>query len=170
MSITAVYPGTFDPVTLGHLGVIERASRLFDALVVGVGNNPAKQSLFTLEERVEMMRQETSRWRNVTVRGFDGLVVNFARECGAPVILRGIRTAADLEYEVQMAFTNRASAGVETIFIAPSPDHAYLNARFIKEIAGMGGDVSKMVSPRVARRLKAKYGYGASRKSRGAAS
>ena len=155
---TIIYPGTFDPVTLGHLDVITRASRLFDRLVVGVGENPVKDALFTREERVEMLRQETAQLANVTIKGFSGLVVDFARTEGALLILRGIRTVADLEYEVQMAFANRASAQVETVFIAPSPAFASLNARFIKEIAAMGGSVEGMVSPAVRDRLLTRCG------------
>ena len=153
---TVIYPGTFDPVTLGHLDVIARAARLFDRVVVGVGDNPAKDSLFTRAERMEMVRQETQSMPNVAVKGFSGLVGDFARAEGAPLVLRGIRTAGDLEYEVQMAFANRVSAQIETIFIAPSPALAHLNARFIKEIAAMGGNVEGMVSPAVSDRLLAR--------------
>ncbi len=155
---TIIYPGTFDPVTLGHLDVIARAARLFERVVVGVGDNPAKDALFTQKERVELIRQEAAHLPNVTVKGFNGLVVEFARAEQTTLILRGIRTVADLEYEVQMAFANRACAQVETLFIAPSPAFASVNARFIKEIAAMGGNVEGMVSPAVRDRLLARYG------------
>lgn len=153
---TVIYPGTFDPVTLGHLDVIARAARLFDRVVVGVGDNPDKRSLFTREERVEMIRRETRGIPNVAVKGFSGLVVDFARAEKSPLILRGIRNVADLEYEEQMAFANRITADIETIFIAPSPALSHLNARFIKEIAVMGGNVDGMVPAAVRDRLLAR--------------
>ncbi len=155
---TIIYPGTFDPATLGHLDVIARAARLFDRVVVGVGDNPAKDALFTREERIDMLRGEAAHLPNVTVKGFSGLVVEFARAEGAALVLRGIRTVSDLEYEVQMAYANRAAAQVETLFIAPSPAFACVNARFIKEIAAMGGNVDGMVSPAVRDRLLARFG------------
>ena len=153
----AIYPGTFDPVTLGHLDVIERAARLFERVTVAIGNNPEKSCLFPLEERFGMMRQEVARLKNVEVLTFDGLMVDFARSQGTFVILRGIRTVSDLEYEIQMAFTNWCSGGVETLFIAPRPEYAFINARFIKEIAAGGGDVSRTVSPAVAARLRERF-------------
>ena len=153
----AIYPGTFDPVTLGHLDVITRASRIFDALIIGVGNNPAKKSLFTLQERVAMVRKETAHLPNVQVRSFRGLVVNFAKACGVSVILRGVRTVSDFEYELQMATANRASAGVETVFMTPTPEYEFVSARFIKELAAMGGDVGKLVTPAVEERLRRKF-------------
>ncbi len=117
---TALYPGTFDPVTIGHLDVVARAARIFDRLVVGVGDNPEKACVFSLRERLAMMRREVGHLPNVEVKTFRGLMVDFAKAEKVSVVLRGIRTVSDLEYEIQMAFTNRASAGVETVFIAPS--------------------------------------------------
>jgi pantetheine-phosphate adenylyltransferase len=152
----AIYPGTFDPVTLGHLDVIRRAAGLFDRLVVGVGENPEKRCLFTLQERLEMVREEIAGLPNAEALPFDGLMVDFAKAQGISLILRGIRTVSDLEYEIQMAFTNRACGGVETLFIAPEPEHAYVNARFVKEIAARGGKVEGLVSAGVAERLRRK--------------
>jgi pantetheine-phosphate adenylyltransferase len=151
----ALYPGTFDPATIGHLDVVERASRIFDRLIVGVGDNPEKACVFPLEKRLAMMRREVGQIRNVQVKAFSGLMVDFAKAERVAVVLRGIRTVSDLEYEIQMAFTNRTSAGVETVFIAPNPEHAFINARFIKEIARGGGRVAGMVSPAVAADLLA---------------
>jgi pantetheine-phosphate adenylyltransferase len=153
----ALYPGTFDPVTLGHQDVIERSARVFERLIVAIGNNPAKECLFSMDERVAMMKEATAHLRNVEVKPFDGLMVNFARREGVSVILRGIRTVSDLEYEIQMAFTNRASGGVETVFIAPRPEFAFINARFIKEIASCGGDVSHTVNASVQKRLHERF-------------
>jgi pantetheine-phosphate adenylyltransferase len=153
---TALYPGSFDPATIGHLDVIERASRIFDRLIVGVGDNPEKGCLFSLRERLAMMRREAAHLKNVEVKAFRGLVVDFARAEKVCAVLRGIRTLSDLEYEIQMAFANRSSAGVETLFIAPRPEHAFISARFIKEIARAGGRVEGMVSPAVHARLRAR--------------
>ncbi len=152
----ALYPGTFDPVTIGHLDVVERASRIFDRLVVGVGDNPEKACVFSLQERLAMMRREVGHLKNVQVKAFHGLMVDFAKAEKVSVVLRGIRTVSDLEYEIQMAFTNRSSAGVETVFIAPKPEHAFINARFIKEIARGGGRVKGMVPPAVESDLRAR--------------
>lgn len=153
----AIYPGTFDPVTLGHLDVIRRGAALFDALIVGVGDNPEKPSLFTIEERLAMLRREVARLRNVEVRPFRGLVTTFARECGCAVLLRGVRGAGDLEYELQMAATNRAAAKVETLLLPPSPEVAFINARYVREIAAGGGDVSAFVTPAVRARLLKRF-------------
>jgi len=164
---TALYPGTFDPMTIGHLDVVERAARIFDRLIVGVGDNPEKECLFSLQERLAMVRREVGRLRNVKVKAFRGLMVDFAKAQKVSVVLRGIRTVSDLEYEIQMAFTNRKSAGVETVFIAPKPEHAFINARFIKEIARGGGRVEGMVSPAVEAALRARLAPG--RRPRGQA-
>lgn len=150
----AMYPGTFDPPTLGHLDVVRRAARIFDRLIVAVGDNPEKSCLFPLQERAAMMRREVGHLRNVEVKTFRGLIVDFAKAEKVSVILRGIRTVSDLEYEIQMAFTNRASAGVETVFMAPQPQHAFIHTRFIKQIAAGGGRVGGMVSPAVEAKLR----------------
>ncbi len=163
---TALYPGTFDPVTVGHRDVIERAGRIFDRLIVGVGDNPEKACLFSLRERLAMVRREVGHFKNVEVKAFRGLMVDFAKAEKVSVVLRGIRTVSDLEYEIQMAFTNRSSAGVETVFIAPRPEHAFINARFIKEIARGGGRVEGMVSPAVEADLRARLAPPPRRRSR----
>jgi len=151
-----VYPGTFDPVTRGHLDVIRRAAAMFDEVIVGVGNNPSKKTAFSLRERADMMRREVRGLENVSVRTFGGLVGRFARDRNASFILRGVRTAADFEYEIQMAIANRASAGIETIFMTPSPEVEFISGRLIKEIVGMGGNADELVSPDVAKKLRAK--------------
>jgi len=153
----AIYPGTFDPITRGHLDVIERAGRVFEELIVAVGNNPSKRAGFALRERLAMVRVETAHLKNVKVCSFRGLVTDFARVQGVSVILRGVRTVSDFEYELHMAIANRASGGVETVFMTPTPECEFISARLIKEIASMGGDVGKLVTPAVEKRLKAKF-------------
>ncbi len=152
----AIYPGAFDPITKGHMDVIERAGRLFDELLVAVGDNPAKKALFTVAERLAMVRHETACLPNVRVAGFSGLMVDFCREQAIVLVLRGIRGASDVEYELLMATTNRCAGGVETLFVPPRPEYAFISARLIKEIAARGGDVSAMVTPTVAQKLRAK--------------
>jgi pantetheine-phosphate adenylyltransferase len=155
----ALYAGTFDPVTLGHLDLVERGVRLFPSLVVGIGDNSRKEPLFPADERAAMVRAEVKRRRlkGVTVAVFQGLAVDFARERGAEVLLRGVRTAADFEAEYPMALTNRALAGnIETVFVMPSEPYAYLSSSLIREVVRHGGDVSRWVSPAVARALRKK--------------
>jgi len=153
-----IYPGTFDPVTLGHLDVIERAVRLFGALTVAVGNNPAKKSLFSLRERTAMVREAVRHIRNVSVHSFNGLLVNFAKRMRASAVIRGIRTVSDFEYELQMALTNRTVTGLETLFVTPRPEYQFFSAQLIREIASMGGDIAGMVPPCVVARVQAKLG------------
>lgn len=151
----AVYPGSFDPITRGHVDLIARGSRLFDELIVAVGRNPAKRPLFPLAERVEMVRAEAQAFDNVRVDSFDGLVVHYAKSQGARIIFRGVRSVSDFEYELQMAFTNRTFGGdIETVFVMPSPEFTHLNSRLIKEVAAMGDDVSAFVTPEVEKRLR----------------
>ena len=145
----AVFPGTFDPVTNGHLDIIRRGARLFDVLVVGVGNNPEKASLLGHPQRAEILREVLADLPNVRVEMFDGLTVDFARRVGACAIVRGIRSFSDLHFEYQVALTNRLAAGVETVFIVPAPEHAFTSSTLIKQMARMGGDVSAMVPPQV---------------------
>ena len=152
---TAVYPGTFDPFTNGHLDLIRRARKIFPKVIVAVGPNPAKEVLFTVKDRLEMIRQSVRRIRSVEVASFEGLIVDFLRKKRAHVILRGIRTFSDYEYEFQMALTNRSiSQRVETVFIMPAEEYSYISSRLVKEVAGHGGDVSAFVPPPVLRRLR----------------
>ena len=152
----AVYPGTFDPVTNGHLDMIRRALELFERLVVGVAVNPEKRPLFSLEERVEMLQQVTRSWRaRLRVEPFDGLAVDFAKANRSRVIVRGVRVFSDFEYEFQMALTNRKlGPRIETVFMMPSEEHSYISSRLIKEAAALGADVREFVPGPVARRLK----------------
>jgi len=156
------YPGSFDPVTLGHTDVIARACRLVDRLVIGVGTHDAKRPLFSIEERLAMLEDETapiakSTGATIAITTFGGLAVDAAREAGAGVIVRGLRDATDFDYEVRMAGMNGAMApGVETIFLAATPAAAHIAANLVRQIAEMGGDVSPFVSKAVAARLKAK--------------
>jgi pantetheine-phosphate adenylyltransferase len=155
---TAVYPGSFDPITNGHLDVIKRGTKVFEKVIVAVGDNPAKKALFTKEERVEMIREVTKAYRNVEVDGFDGLVVDYVHKRKATVILRGIRTISDFEYEYQMALTNRTFASdIETVFVMAHEEYSFVSSRFIKEAASMGGDVSSFLPKEVEKRLKAKF-------------
>lgn len=155
---TSVYPGSFDPITNGHLDVIKRGTKVFEKVIVAVGDNPAKKALFTKDERVEMIREVTKAFRNVEVDGFDGLVVDYVHKRKANVILRGIRTISDFEYEYQMALTNRTFAGdIETVFVMAHEEYSFVSSRFIKEAASMGGDVSSFLPKEVEKRLKAKY-------------
>ncbi len=143
----AMFPGTFDPITNGHLDVIRRGSGLFDELVVAVGDNPEKVALIDQQERAGIIRQVLGDLPNVRVETYSGLTTDFAREIGASVILRGIRNSSDLQFEFQVALTNRAAAGVETVFVLTSTEFAFTSSRLIKQIAQMGGDVSSMVPP-----------------------
>ncbi|MCX6357060.1 MAG: pantetheine-phosphate adenylyltransferase [Candidatus Aureabacteria bacterium] len=152
----AIYPGSFDPVTYGHIDVIERALRIFGRLVVAVAHNLEKTPIFTVEERLKILRAVTREIPGVEVDGFEGLLVDYARRRGANVIVRGLRALSDFEYEFQMALTNRKIAGdIETVFLMPSEQYSYLSSRIIKEISALGGDVSAFVPDIVARMLKA---------------
>ncbi len=157
---SAVYPGTFDPVSHGHIDLIVRGSKLFRKLIVGVAVNPAKSPLFTPEERVDMIRSQIARkLDNVEVEYFDGLVVNFARSKKAFTILRGLRTVSDFEYEFQMALTNRSFAEeVETVFVMPSLKYSYISSTLIRESIIMGADVSHMLPAEVEKELRNRLG------------
>lgn len=151
----AVYPGTFDPLTYGHLDLIERGSRVFDEIIVAVGIHPLKRPLFTVEERKQMISDHTKHLKNVSVDSFEGMLVNYLKERGINVILRGIRTVSDFEYEFQMALTNRTlKKDVETVFIMTSEQYSFLNSSLIKESVVLGGDVSTFIPPGIEKLLK----------------
>jgi pantetheine-phosphate adenylyltransferase len=157
MKIRAVYPGTFDPVTNGHIDLISRSSHLFDHLVIGILENSEKTPLFTVEERTEMLEEVVKGQKNVSIVSFSGLLVDFAQRIGASVIVRGIRAVSDYEYELQMALMNRRlSSEVETVFMMPAETYSYLSSRLVKEISRLGGSVRGLVPRQVERRLAAK--------------
>lgn len=157
MNNKAVYPGTFDPMTLGHEDLVRRAARLFDHVVLAVADSRTKRPLFTLAERIDMARAALSDVKNVTVEGFSGLLMNFVQDHGARVVMRGVRAVSDFDYEFQLAGMNRKLyPDVETVFMTPGEEHMFLSATLVREISVMGGDVSKFVSPVVADRLKIK--------------
>lgn len=154
----AIYPGSFDPLTLGHVDIIRRSAAIVDELVVGVLNNSAKNSLFSLEERVSMIKEMTDSMQNVTVASFDGLLVDYMDEIGATIIVRGLRAVTDFEYELQIAQTNHVeNPDVETIFLTTSLQYSYLSSTIVKEFASYGGDISKFVPARFIDRIYAKY-------------
>ena len=152
----AVCPGSFDPVTLGHLDIIGRASLLYDELVVAVGVNASKKRMFSLEERTEMLREAIVDYPNVRVDSFDGLIVNFCKDNGIQVIVKGLRAISDFDYELQMAQMNHGLQGVETMFMTTNPLYSFLSSSLVKEVATYGGDVSASVPEAVRRRLLAR--------------
>jgi pantetheine-phosphate adenylyltransferase len=157
--IIAIYPGSFDPITNGHLDVIERCCKLYDRVIVAALVNVEKRPLFTTRERVSMLRRATASWKNVSVDTFDGLLVDFARERKASVIVRGIRAVSDYEYELQMALMNRRlDNSIETVFLMPAESYSYLSSRLVKEVFLLGGSVRGLVPPLVevalARKIK----------------
>jgi len=157
MNNKAVYPGTFDPMTLGHEDLVRRAARLFDHVVLAVADSRTKRPLFSLAERIDMARDALSDVKNVTVEGFSGLLMNFVQEHSARVVMRGVRAVSDFDYEFQLAGMNRKLyPDVETVFMTPGEEHMFLSATLVREISVMGGDVSKFVSPVIADRLKIK--------------
>ena len=161
MPVRAIYPGTFDPPTNGHVDLIQRGSKLFDHLIVAVLNNPGKDPLFTVEERVEMLKEVTAAIGNVSVATFDGLMVEFARQQGASAVLRGIRAISDYEHEFQMALMNRRLAPeVETVFLQPAGRYSFVSSRMVKEVFSFGGDVSGLVPPNVLKRLRVRINNG----------
>ena len=149
----AVCPGSFDPVTRGHLDIIGRAALLYDELVVAVGMNPSKNRLFSFEERTELLREATAGYGNVVVDSFDGLIVDFCRQREVQVIVKGLRAISDFDYELQMAQMNHGLAGVETMFMTTNPLYSFLSSSLVKEVATYGGDVSGLVPDVVYRRL-----------------
>ena len=153
----AIYPGSFDPVTNGHLDLIERGEKMFDRLIVAVLKNTEKEPMFSVPERVEMLREVTRQWDSVEIDVFEGLLVDYARKRGAAVILRGIRAVSDYEYELQMALMNRKlEPRLETVFMMPGETYSYLSAKVVREIAHFGGPLAGLVPPSVEKRLRAK--------------
>jgi len=155
---TALVPGSFDPVTNGHLDVIERVARYFDQVIVAVIRNPQKAaSLFSLEEREEMLVEVTGHLGNVRIEFFTGLLVDFARNHGADTIVKGLRAVTDFDYELQMAQMNQSLSGIDTFFLATSPSYSFLSSSLVREVARFGGDVSSLVPPSVAARLDQRF-------------
>jgi pantetheine-phosphate adenylyltransferase len=152
----AVCPGSFDPVTNGHIDIVSRASALFDSVVVAVGVNRSKQRLFTAEERIEMLTEVCAGYPNVTIDSFEGLLTDFCRQNGVHAIVKGLRAVSDFDYELQMAQMNSSLAGIETVFVPTSPEYSFLASSLVKEVAAFGGDVSSLVPPSVLARLTAR--------------
>lgn len=155
--VTAIYPGSFDPLTNGHLDLIQRGAKIFDELVVAILRNSDKTPLFSVEERLEMLRECTSQWKNVRVESFAGLLVDYARDRGAQVVLRGIRAVSDYEYELQMAWMNRKlDSSLETVFMMPAGAYPYLSSKLVREIASLGGTIDGLVPASVEAQLRAR--------------
>jgi pantetheine-phosphate adenylyltransferase len=162
MGITrAIYPGSFDPLTLGHIDIIHRARQLFDSLIVAVAQNEAKRPLFSADERISMIKESLRDATNITVKKLDGLLVDFARAEDAFVVIRGLRAVSDFEFEFQMALMNRSlQPRLETIFLTPKEEYTFLSSRIVKEVGRLGGDVSPFVPASVALRLREKFSQG----------
>jgi pantetheine-phosphate adenylyltransferase len=159
MAVSAMYPGTFDPITLGHEDLVRRASRLFDRVVVAVAANPGKEPMFSLDERVALARSVLKDFDAVEVTGYEGLTVNFAKEHGLRVIVRGLRAISDFEYEFQLANMNRhLTDEVETAFLTPTETYTYISSSLVREIASLGGDISEFVSPAIKKALLKRCG------------
>lgn len=155
---TAIYPGTFDPLTYGHLDIIERASTLFDKIIVTVAKNPKKSPLFSVEERISMVHDAVKNFLNVSCESFDGLIVDFAKRSNATVLIRGLRAISDFEYELQMAHVNRKLLNtLVTVILMPGEKYTYLNSTIVKEVAQFGGDISAFVPPPIAEKVVAKF-------------
>ncbi|MER7010148.1 pantetheine-phosphate adenylyltransferase [Saccharopolyspora sp. NPDC000359] len=150
----AVCPGSYDPVTNGHLDIIERASKLFDEVVVAVLINKSKKSLFSVEERLEMLREVTEPWPNVRIDAWHGLLVDYCQTNGIGAIVKGLRAVSDFDYELQMAQMNQQLSGVETMFMSTNPQYSFLASSLVKEVATYGGDVSELVPPKIEQRLR----------------
>ena len=153
----AVCPGSYDPATNGHLDIIERASRLFDEVVVAVGVNKSKKGLFEIEERREMLREITGKLPNVRVDSWEGLLVDYCRDNGIAAVAKGLRSVSDFDYELQMAQMNRELTGVETLLMANNPAYGFVSSSLVKEVAALGGDIEHLVPPIVYERLSAKF-------------
>ena len=158
MSVFAIYPGTFDPITNGHADLVERGARMFDRLIVSVAANPNKQPLFSLEERVGLAREALAHLPTVEVRGFDILLVSYAKSIGAHVILRGLRAVSDFEFEFQLASMNRRlDSQIESIFLTPAEQYAFIYSSLVREVAKLGGNIAPFVHPKVEAALAAKF-------------
>jgi pantetheine-phosphate adenylyltransferase len=155
--VRAIFPGSFDPITNGHLDVINRAVKLFDGVVVAVGRSPVKNQLFSPEERVEMISELVSDIPGVSVESFDGLMVEYAANVKADVVLRGLRSLTDVHYEFQLAMTNRAVAGIETVFVMTSEQYGFTSSTLIREVASLGGNLSNLIPENVQDRLKGRF-------------
>jgi pantetheine-phosphate adenylyltransferase len=161
MAVNAIYPGTFDPPTNGHLDLITRGARMFSHLTVAILINPVKNPLFTVDERVEMLAEATTPLSNVSVATFDGLMVDFAKRQGAAAVLRGIRAISDYEHEFQMALMNRRLAPeIETVFLQPAGRYSFVSSRMVKEVFSFGGDITGLVPPNVLKRLRQRISNG----------
>lgn len=155
---SVVYPGTFDPITNGHVDLVERACKLFDKVIIGIARSERKGPLFTVDERIDLAQQSLSHLGNVEILGFDYLLINFVRDCQADAVIRGLRAVSDFEYEFQLANMNRALASeVESIFLTPSEQHSYISSSLVREIASLDGDITPFVPPVVADALRTKF-------------
>jgi len=159
MKRTAVYPGTFDPVTNGHIDLVERSLRIFDLVIVAVAANPKKAPLFSLEERISLFKRVTVKYKNVVIEGFDGLLVDYVKQKKAAGIIRGLRAVSDFEHEMQMALMNRRLDNkIETVFLMPNEEYSFITSTIVKEAASYGGDVSSLVPKMVVEKLKKRFG------------
>jgi len=167
MTIIAAYSGTFDPVTFGHTDIIRRAAKMFPRLLVAVSHNPGKNPRFPIEERVDLCRQSVSDLKNVEVKSFDGLIVDFARENGVTVLVRGVRSVGDFDYEKQMAVMNRdLYPKLDTVMLVPAPEHAHLSSSLVRELASLGAPIEKFVPAPVVPVLRERFGKKAGRNSK----
>jgi pantetheine-phosphate adenylyltransferase len=158
MKRIAVYPGTFDPVTSGHIDLVERSLRIFDVVIVAIAENPKKTPLFTLEDRIFMFKKVTAKYKNVIIEGFDGLLVDYVKQRRAVGIVRGLRAVSDFEYEMQMALMNRRlDSNIETVFLMPSEEYSFITSTIVKDAASYGGDVSSLVPKVVVQKLRQKF-------------
>jgi len=155
--VRAIFPGSFDPITNGHLDVINRGMRIFDELIVAVGRSPLKDQLFTPEQRVEMIAELIKDLPGVSVEGFNGLTVEYARQKKANVILRGLRSLTDVNYEFELAMTNRSVTGIETVFVMTTEQYGFISSTLVRQVASLGGDISKLVPENVYRRLRERF-------------
>jgi pantetheine-phosphate adenylyltransferase, bacterial len=155
--VRAIFPGSFDPITNGHLDVINRGMRIFDELIVAVGRSPLKDQLFSPEERVEMIAELVKDLPGVSVEGFNGLTVEYARQKKANVILRGLRSLTDVNYEFELAMTNRSVTGIETIFVMTTEQYGFISSTLVRQVASLGGDISNLVPENVYRRLRERF-------------